>query len=80
MEDDDWTRITRDTPAPKDRRLLLFGKTVEGSRMVRQIVPIVFTGYWDVGDEAWCSTGSHWDGPFWDVTHFKEIPEGPKDA
>lgn len=52
--------------------VLLYGKTVYYAN------PIVFSGYWERLDESWCAHGSHWDGPFFDVTHWMPLPEAPK--
>ena len=70
-----WRPITNETP--RDKRVLLFGqmKPMEG---LRTNGPEVFSGYWDDIDGAWCGSGSTWVGPFYDVTHWQELPEAPK--
>ena len=65
--------------APRDRRLLLFGqmRRYEGLQVNG---PEVFTGYYDDIDDAWCGSGSTAEGPFYDPTHWMELPEPPKIA
>ncbi len=62
--------------APKDRRILLFGqmRPVEGLRMKG---PEVFTGYYDEIDSAWCGSGATASGPWYDPTHWMELPSPP---
>lgn len=64
--------------APKDAAVLLFGKTAPEERMVICSKPVVFSGYWSRLDESWCASGSHWDGPFFEPTHWMPLPEPPK--
>lgn len=71
----DWQPI--DT-APKDKHILLFGMQRPMPQLYAKI-PQVFSGYWDNIDEAWCSDGSTWEGPFYDPTHWMPLPEPPKD-
>lgn len=62
--------------APRDKHLLLYGTQLpcEGINMAG---PVHFTGYWDAIDEAWCSTGSTWTGPFYEPTHWMPLPRPP---
>lgn len=71
----DWLPIET---APKDEPVLLFGMTVPGSKMVRFKKPVVFSGYWSDIDGIWCAHGSHWNGPFFEPTHWMPLPEPPK--
>ena len=65
--------------APKTgKAVLLYGATQEDSNNVRYLTKVVFSGYWEPLDSAWCAHGSHWDGPFFDVTHWMPLPEAPK--
>lgn len=62
--------------APRDgRHVLLFGRQSDEACGVRFKGEFQATGYWDGIDRAWCATGSHWDGPFLQPTHWK--PLGP---
>lgn len=63
--------------APKDGPILLYGITAPEERMVRYKSRVVFSGYWSHPDENWCAHGSHWDGPFFDVTHWKPLDDPP---
>jgi hypothetical protein len=73
----DWQPIET---APKDAPVLLFGMTNPDERMVRFKKPVVFSGYWESLDEAWCAHGSHWDGPFFQPTHWMPLPAPPTTA
>jgi hypothetical protein len=63
--------------APKNRAILLYGIMEPGESGLEYKVPHVFSGYWDPLDEAWCSHGSTWLGPFYTTTHWQELPGGP---
>ena len=71
----DWQPI--DT-APQYRSILLFGRQCDGDAPVRHTSPVVFSGYWDDVDGAWCAHGSSWEGPFFKVTHWMPLPDPPK--
>lgn len=62
--------------APKDRHVLLCG-TQEPFNGLDMTGVLVFSGYWDACDQAWCSTGSLWNGPFYTPTHWMPLPEPP---
>jgi hypothetical protein len=71
----EWKRLGKRIPSG---RLLLYGKTSHANPSGVSIKKeVIFTGYYDEIDRSWCADGSHWDGPFFDVTHYAEIPEGP---
>jgi hypothetical protein len=70
----DWNPIET---APKDRSLLLFGEMKPFDGLIGLDGPIIFTGYWDSIDEAWCSSGSTWLGPFYRPTHWQPLPARP---
>lgn len=62
--------------APKDgTHVLLFGEQSRDDCGVRFKGEFQSTGYWDIFDDSWCATGSHWDGPFMQPTHW--MPLGP---
>lgn len=63
--------------APRDKMVLLFGEQ-KPHEFVNFSEPLVFSGYWDVIDEAWCSTASSWSGPFYKPTHWMPLPEAPE--
>ena len=63
--------------APKDRRILMFGKMRAMMGGLRTDGPEVFSGYWDDIDSAWCGSGSTADGPFYTPTHWQELPSRP---
>lgn len=70
----DWKPIET---APKDgQSILLFGLQEPHSDL-RCSEPIVFTGYWDDIDSAWCGTASTWTGPFYRPSHWQPLPEAP---
>ncbi len=62
--------------APRDRTILLLG-TQDDHPDVNVKGEIVFSGYWDSIDEAWCSTGSTWLGPFYHPTLWQPLPATP---
>jgi hypothetical protein len=70
-----WKRINKDTP--RDRHLLLIGTQIHHNS-VNIKGEIVFSGYWDEIDGGWCSTGSTWEGPFYNVRLWANLPEIPK--
>lgn len=63
--------------APKDRHLLLCGQQIPDNSGVRFGGVIVTSGYWDGIDSSWCMTGSTWQGPFIEPTHWMPLPEPP---
>ena len=63
--------------APKSEYIQLYGATEPDSRMVSYKEPVVFSGYWSDIDGAWCAAGSHWNGPFFNPTHWRHLPEPP---
>lgn len=65
--------------APKHLDLLLFGEQKPGSVNcgVFYADPMIFVGYWDEIDGAWCATGTTWLGPFFNATHWMHLPEKP---
>lgn len=74
----DWLPIeTADKTAGS---MLLFGCIDPDHRFsaIRWDKPSVFTGYWDSLDEAWCASGSTWEGPFMRVTHWMPLPAPPQ--
>jgi hypothetical protein len=66
--------------APKDRHLLLFGGQKPPFRGVTYYDPLVFSGYWDSIDQAWCAHGSTAEGPFFHATHWQPLPAVPEFA
>lgn len=63
--------------APRDgTQVLLFGKQ-DPHEMVNFTGPLIFSGYHDVVDDAWCSTGTTWQGPFYTATHWMPLPPPP---
>jgi len=63
--------------APRDgTHVLLWGKQLPHEAVFVD-VPLVFVGYWDSIDEAWCSVGSTWSGPFYAPTDWAESPPPP---
>jgi hypothetical protein len=73
----DWQTIDS---APKDRGILLYGTQAYPMPELNLKGPLVFSGYWDSIDEAWCASGSTWAGPFFDCTHWMEQPKPPVPA
>lgn len=64
--------------APKDGNALLYGVQLDHhADQVHYQGPLIFTGYWDAIDEAWCATGSTWEGPFFEPSHWMPLPEPP---
>lgn len=63
--------------APELANILLFGASTGPECGVRYDSRVVFVGYWDHIDQAWCAVGSHWDGPFFAPTHWMPLPEPP---
>jgi hypothetical protein len=66
--------------APRDRHLLLYGRQLEPHDAVTYKEALVFSGYWDSLDQAWCSTASAWTGPFFDPTHWADLPPPPPEV
>jgi hypothetical protein len=64
--------------APRDGTSVLLFATQNPHDMVDYKGAQVLSGYWCQLDEAWCSTGSTWTGPFYDPTHWMPLPEPPK--
>jgi hypothetical protein len=65
--------------APMDgTHILLFGRQ-RPHDMLRPTGPVVFSGYWNFFDEAWCSTASTWTGPFYDASYWMPLPVPPRD-
>ena len=62
--------------APRDAHILLYGP-MEPHDQLGSRGPMIFSGYWDVIDSAWCSTGSTWTGPFYTPTHWMPLPAEP---
>lgn len=63
--------------APRDgSSVLLFGEQ-EPHFAIGAQGSFVFSGYWDMMDEAWCSTASLWNGPFYKPTHWTPLPSSP---
>ena len=75
---EEWRPINGETP--RGQNILLWGEQDEQSKDcgVRMNGKIVFVGYWDEIDSAWCSVGSHWTGPFFNVTHWMPLGGGPE--
>lgn len=74
----DWQPIET---APKNKHVLLFGAQREPFNCgVHYYDPLVFSGYWDDIDGAWCSSGSTAGGPFFHATHWMPLPPPPKFA
>lgn len=63
--------------APKDKRILLYG-TMMPFEGLSFNGPVIFSGYWDEIDEAWCGTTTTYDGPFFRATHWQSLPEPPR--
>lgn len=64
--------------APDGQHLLLYGSQKAGNDDgVRYSGPIVFSGYFDEVDDAWCAHGSTWLGPFFEPTHWMPLPPAP---
>jgi hypothetical protein len=63
---------------PTNRSVLLYGTMLPFEGISSEGKPLVFTGYWDSIDEQWCTTGSTWTGPFFEPTHWTEIPAPPQ--
>ena len=64
--------------APKDgTSVLLYAECSHQVELLSFKEPIVLTGYWDEIDQAWCSTTSTWEGPFFEPTHFQPLPAPP---
>ncbi len=59
--------------------LLLYG-TQRPHDMPSARRPLVFTGYWNSNDGAWCGTSSTWSGPFYDCTKWQPNIEPPVDT
>jgi hypothetical protein len=74
----DWQPIET---APKGPTILLYGKIDPNTKfeMLTWKNNSVFTGAWDLIDESWIPCGGTWEGPFMEVTHWKHLPEPPKD-
>lgn len=71
----EWQSI--DT-APKDKNILLFGAQREPFNCgIRYVDPLIFSGYWDTIDGAWCAHGTTYHGPFFHATHWMPLPEEP---
>lgn len=73
----DWRPISS---APKDAYVMLYGPQIPNTGGVSFSGPLVFSGYWDPLDEAWCAHGSDWAGPWFRPTHWAELPSKPKDS
>lgn len=72
--EDKWRPIET---APRNRSVLLFGKMRPHEMFGSTEKLMVFSGYWDEIDTAWCSTGSTWTGPFFEPTHWMPLPLPP---
>jgi hypothetical protein len=66
--------------APKDQHLLLYGEQKPSSAGVTYNGPLVFSGYWDDVDSAWCAHGTTFNGPFFRATHWQLLPAPPTDT
>lgn len=64
--------------APKDGSSVLLYGIQEPHELIKCDKPIVFSGYWDLTDDAWVSSGSTWTGPFYEATHWMPLPEPPE--
>ena len=64
---------------PRNDRVLLFAEQVPSGNTdePRWFGPMVLSGYYDPIDEAWCSEGSTWTGPFFKPTHWMPLPSPP---
>lgn len=64
--------------APKDKHILLYGIVTGGDDSVKFTdKPMMLTGYYDMIDDAWCSTTASWNGPFIKAIAWMELPESP---
>lgn len=63
--------------APKDKHILLFGGQKPPFNGVHYYDPLVFSGYWDSIDGAWCAHGTTFNGPFFHATHWMPLPDAP---
>ena len=69
-----WRPISE---APRDgTTVILYGRMRENPHLHWHRAN-VFSGYWDAIDNAWCATGSRFDGPFFDPTHWCPTPKPP---
>jgi len=63
--------------APRDGTHILMHGEQNYHEGVRFGGAVTVSGYWDAIDEAWCSTGSTWTGPFYAPTHWQPLPPPP---
>jgi hypothetical protein len=70
----DWRPIKS---APKDGTFILLFGNQHKHNLVNFGGKIVFSGYWDAIDSAWCSHGSTAMGPFYSPTHWMPLPAPP---
>ncbi len=66
--------------APKNEVVLLYGKIDPSTdfELLTWKKDSIFSGYWDLIDEAWVTSGSTWEGPFMVCTHWQPLPEAPQ--
>lgn len=65
--------------APKGPAILLFGR-IDPENPHDALIwdkPCVFSGYWSQLDDAWCTSGSTWTGPFMCASHWMPLPSPP---
>lgn len=78
-----WVSISKSLPdgrSPKNAGVLLLKGTIDRSTLnededhafPRQVVRTI--GYWDSLDGAWALSTTPWYGPFFNPTHYAELP------
>lgn len=63
--------------APRDATSMLLYGRMHPFKGLKWSKPLVFSGYWDEIDEAWCATSSTWEGPFFTPTKWMPLPLPP---
>lgn len=63
--------------APHDGTFILLFCTQMKHHEVKMGGKLVVSGYWDAIDQAWCSHGSTWEGPFYEADQWMPLPAPP---